>query len=174
MTKNDSQLTMVNYQPLSNQGLTLIELLLTMGIISVLMTISSLLLLNLIPRASLKAESEVFISQLKHQQLKAMTGAARAGDGADEPSLYGIYIQDHAYTLFSGQVYDPLSADNFEVIVEEPISLSTSFPQQQIVFSAVSGEVQNFDANNNTITISDSQTNRDTIININQYGVITQ
>ncbi len=173
MKKNDTQLTIARGQLLPNQGLTLIELLLTMGIISVLMTISSLLLLNLIPRASLKAESEVFISQLKHQQLKAMAGAVPAGE-ADEPSLYGLYIQEHAYTLFSGQVYDPLAADNFELIVEEPISLSTNFPQQQIVFSAVSGEVQNFDANNNTITISDSQTNRETIINLNQYGVITQ
>ncbi len=155
----------------SNRGFTLIELMLVMGIISVLMVISSLLLLNLIPRASLKSQTEILVSQVRSQQLKAMSGTAY---NTEEPSIFGVYIEPQSYTLFRGLVYDPLAEDNYQMTVDEPIQLSTTFPSQQIIFAAGSGEILNFDPANSSITIHNTQNSESTVINFNQYGVITQ
>lgn len=155
----------------SGAGFTLVELLLVMGIIGVLLTISSILLLNLLPKASLKSESEVLISQLRSQQLSAMSGEAY---NTEEPSYFGIYFQNQTYTLFRGTDYDPAEIDNYEMVVDEPIQLSTTFPDQKVVFEAGSGEILNFTPGSSSITLSNSQTNETKTINLNQYGVVTQ
>jgi prepilin-type N-terminal cleavage/methylation domain-containing protein len=149
-------------------GFTLIELLLVMGIISVLFTISSLLLLNLIPKASFTAQSEILISEIRQQQLKAMTGYTQ---GAEEGGSYGIFFQEHGYTLFKGQEYDPLSSSNLTIAVDGPDSIATTLPNNQLVFAAGSGEVVGYVFGQNSITLSNSNTAESIIINLNEYGV---
>ncbi len=149
-------------------GFTLIELMLVMGIIAILFAISTILLSGLIPKASFTAELEVLNSQLRQQQLKAMAGAGESESRSD----FGVYFSSNAYTLFSGEAYDPAAANNFVLEVEEPNQLQTTFNNQQVVFLAGSGEVANFNQTNNTITIRNTVTQEEKVITINRYGVI--
>ncbi len=151
-------------------GFTLVELLLVMGIIGILITISSLLLLNLIPKASFTAQSEVLISQIRQQQLKAMTGY---NEGEEVGDYYGIFFQDHAYTTFKGEVYDPASPLNYTVPVEEPESIVTTLPNSQVVFEPGSGEILNYTFGQSSITLTNSNSAESITINLNEYGVET-
>ena len=154
-----------------SSGFTLVELLLVMGIIGILISISSLLLLNLIPKASFTTQSEVLISQIRQQQLKAMTGYT---EGFDESDYYGIHFQDHSYSIFKGQDYDPQDPNNYVVGVEEPNQLSTTFPNQQVIFIPGSGEIFGYLFGQNSITLSNSNTKESLTISLNKYGVTTE
>jgi prepilin-type N-terminal cleavage/methylation domain-containing protein len=157
------------YFKTSQSGVTLIELLLVMGIISILFTISSILLLNLIPKASQTTHAEVLISELRHQQLKAMVGETQ-GTGA--PQAYGVYIASDRYVLFGGEAYDSNDPTNFVVVLEGQLQLSTNFANQQIVFLAGSGEVKDFDIGNNRLTLSGGPSGQTVIMEVNRYGVV--
>ena len=155
-----------------NAGFTLIELLLVIGIISVLLAIGALLSMNLIPRASLTAQSNTVTADLRQQQLKAMMGGRSSHQ--EVASTFGVHISDHAYTLFTGEQYDPNADGNLVMVVEEPNQISSSFPNNTIIFSAGSGEIANYNAQQCSITIEDASLGETITLTLNQYGIITQ
>jgi hypothetical protein len=139
-----------------------------MGIIAVLFSISSILMLNLIPKATMTSTSEVIIAELRSQQLRAMSGETGLTSTAQD---FGLRIANQEYTLFTG-AYNELATDNYDVVVENPITLSTTFANQQIVFSVGSGEIENFISGQDIINVTNNQTGESVIIKLNQYGVI--
>lgn len=149
-------------------GFTLVELLLVMGIIGILITISSLLLLNLIPKASFTTQSEVLLSQIRQQQLKAMTGY---NEGEESGDYYGVFFQEHAYTLFKGQEYDPDSVLNYTTQTDDSFTFTTTFPDNQIVFEPNTGKVLNFIFGQNIIALTNKKDMGSITINFNEYGV---
>lgn len=153
-----------------HSGFTLIELLLAMGIIAVLFSIASILMLNLIPKATLSSLSEVLIAELKNQQLRAMAGDASVSGSIQD---FGFHISGQQYTLFRGSVYDSQITDNFAVAIEDPITLETTFANQQIVFDSGSGEILNFIDGQDTVTLRNTQSGETIILELNRYGVIT-
>ncbi len=152
-------------------GFTLIELLLVMGIITLLFSISTLLLSNLIPKASQTSGVEVLIADLRQQQAKAMEGET---SGETTAQAYGIKFSAHEYIVFRGTTYSAAATDNFALAIDEPLQLSTTFPNQEVAFTKGSGEIISFVPGSNTITISDAQGGSSTTLVLNQYGVITQ
>ncbi len=149
-------------------GFTLIELTLVMGIMSVLLTITTILLTGLIPKASQVSSTDVLRADLRQQQSKAMVGET---DGAMTQQTYGVKIDPHQYTLFRS-TYGVGKPDNFVVTIDAPLQLSTTFPSQQVTFLKGSGEVQNFSKTTDTITITNVQSGDNTILELNKYGVI--
>ena len=153
-----------------NKAFTLIEVALIVAVISILLSISTFNLLNFQDTATLDTTIETFISDLKQQQLKSMSGST---DGNPNANTYGIYLESHRYVLFSGASYNPSDVLNFPIAINDAIIITSTIPQNVLFFSKGSGEVQNFSADSNTITFRHSPSNLQTTITINRYGVIT-
>jgi len=151
---------------ISKNGFTLVELLVVMAIILTLFGFVVIGLTSTERTFSTSSSKEIIVSDLKLQQIKAMQGIGGA---------YGIYFQPDRYTLFSGDSYSPSDPDNFEIVLNEGIVISDiSFPASTVVFTPMSGEINNFVDGSNTITVQDVQATKIININLNRYGVISE
>lgn len=161
------RLKIKNYQfRIPQQGFTLIELMVVMGIFAILMGISTLSLSNIERSSSLKAEVNKMIPDLKEQQVKAMSGDS---EGTGAVNDYGVHFETNSYILFRG-TYTAGSADNFEVELGPNIQVSTAFPNAEVIFTRGSGEIS---SGGNTITLTDTTNGNDRTITINALGVVT-
>lgn len=153
------------------KGFTLIELLITIGVAVSLLSLSFVILLGAQKRSSITTSVGVLISDIKQQQLRAMSGdTAGLGLGV----AYGVYFENARYVLFHGTQYQPNASSNFVVSLDPTFNFNNIlFPNSSIVFSSVSGEVVNYDANNASVTIKEIGGLEQKILQINQYGAIT-
>ncbi len=158
-----------NHLTLDKKGFTLVELLLVMGIIGLLLAVSSLLLLNLIPKASLTTQAEKLVAELRNQQLRAMTGQIGS---AGTVQSQGAYFTADRYVLFSGTSYNVADPENFEIILDQPLQIESALPASQVVFLAGSGEIDTYDSDRDRITIRNPSSNESVAIEFNQYGII--
>ena len=136
----------------------------------VLLTLSSILLMDLIPKTSLTVTVERLVADLRYQQLMAMSGhTEQAGVGQN----YGVYFATDKYILFGGDTYDPDDTSNFQQLVEAPLAIATGFPDEQVVFVRASGEIVNYVPDEDWVKVTDSITGREVTIKLNKYGVVT-
>jgi prepilin-type N-terminal cleavage/methylation domain-containing protein len=148
------------------QGFTLVELLLVMGLTAVLMSLITISLLRPQTKANTDAAVSLLRTDLRQQQVKAMRGVKESA----APANFGIYVEPHQYTLFQGTTYQAGAATNVTVPFQTNTTLSTTFSGSQVIFTKVSGEVQNFTPGSNTITVA--TTNGETVvITVNRYGI---
>lgn len=151
-------------------GFTLVELLLVMGITSILLGVVTVNLLRPQTKSALDASVLVLVSDLKQQQMKAMVGQS---DGQPTSTSHGIHIGGSNYTLFQGTSYSSGAVSNFGVTLHPAVTASSTFTGSQIIFSRVTGEVLNFASGNNTITLQSIQDANQRTITLNRYGVAT-
>lgn len=114
---------------------------------------------------------DVLITDLKNQQLKAMTGNT---EGRVTNDAYGVYFDqiNNKYVLFHGPNYDSNETTNFPVKLNEGDQFSQiNLPNSQIVFASASGEVEPFDPNNNLV-IENTNSRSVKTIKFNKFGVI--
>jgi type II secretory pathway pseudopilin PulG len=153
------------------RGFTFIETLVVISITLTLLGLASMSMLGSQRTANLTEALDIFIADLRSQQVKAMTGETISGV---QTAGYGIYIESNRYVLFSGDTYNAADTTNASVPFKSPVYASSiPFPNQTIVFLAKSGEVSNFVQGSNTISISEQHSSKTKTISINQYGVIT-
>ncbi len=150
-------------------GITMVEILIVTGIIVLLFTISTISLLNIRVSSSTSASTNVLISDIKAQQIKALAGDT---EGRGVPDNYGVKIQSNKYTLFHGISYSASENTNFDVPVETGYQLSTTFPDATILFVPKSGEIENFTSGQNSVTLTNTSTGRTKTIQFNKYGTI--
>lgn len=151
-----------------NRGFTIVELLLIMGIISILVGIVTINLLKVQHNTSVSTAVDTLIADMKGQQVKAMNGAS-AGSSGDS---YGISFQGNKYVLFHGST-DPHDSTDFSVPLDTNISISsTTFPSNTVVFLQRSGEVCASSCSN-TIVVSNTAGSEQLKIDVNRYGVVT-
>lgn len=156
---------------LRQEGFSLIELLLVVGLLTVLLGIVTINLLTSQGKASLSATIDVFISDMKQQQTKTMVGDNQ-GEGSAES--YGIYFEANRYVLFKGTIYVNGAASNIEVPLEDNIQFSTiNFPNNSLVFVIGSGEISEFNDLTSSAIISNTANEESKTILFNKYGVIT-
>ena len=162
----------MRYRRLIHQcGFTFPELIIVVGILTTLFALSVSSLSSTQQTTYLDTNVSTFISDLKQQQINAMTGNT---EGTGIITDHGIYFGTTSYTLFQGSSYSAGSATNYVVDLESNIEFGTiTFPQSQIVFNKGGGEVDGFNPTFNTITLRNSITNEQQTIIINKYGVIT-
>lgn len=154
----------------NNKGLTLIELLLVIGILSVLFGIAFVSITNIKVISGNNSVNVVMISDLKTQQIKAMTGDT---EGRGVPDNYGVKILSNKYILFHGLSYNVADSSNFAVPVDSGFVLSTTFPNSTIVFASESGQLVGYVANQNTISITSTPSGQIKTLQFNAYGTIT-
>jgi prepilin-type N-terminal cleavage/methylation domain-containing protein len=151
------------------KGFSLIEILITMSVFAILIGIVTLNLTSAQSQASLTTITETLVADLSQQQVKAMVGDTEGRSVVDD---YGIRISSNQYTLFHG-TYSAGEVSNFSIDLPAVFQASTTFPSSQVVFVKGSGEIANFNASQNTITIRDTSKGTQRVIRINRYGVIS-
>lgn len=154
----------------NQKGLTLIELLVVIAVLAVLFGISTVSILNIRVVTTNSTTTSVIISDLKNQQVRAMTGDT---EGRGTPDNYGIKILANSYVLFHGNSYNPSDTSNFSVPVSSGYQLSSTFPNNLIIFTSGSGELVNFVPNQNTITLIYISSGQSKTITLNKYGTVT-
>lgn len=146
-----------------NRGFTILELIVTMGIFAIIASLTTINLSNSQRIASLSSITTTLVTDLKQQQTKAMTGDT---EGRGYNSKYGIHFDNNQYVLFYGDTYDFANSSNFIVPLEGSYSFTTI---GEIIFSKISGEKTGL----SSVTIKDNQSSQQKIIQLNNYGVIT-
>jgi prepilin-type N-terminal cleavage/methylation domain-containing protein len=147
------------------RGFTLIEIILTMGVVATLLVVSSINLLSSQRKSSLTSTLDILYSDLREQQMKAMSSGTTA---------QGIYFSQNYYVLFNGTAYDPDDSGNFTVeLSPNQQFIDITFPIATISFLPKSGEISGFIPGNNSVTLVDAQENQSYAVTLNAYGVVT-
>jgi prepilin-type N-terminal cleavage/methylation domain-containing protein len=136
-------------------GFTLIELVVVMGIFAIMVGFASINLIHPQTQASLDTTLTSLVSDLKEQQIRAMTG--------DDKSAYGVHITANNYTLFTGSSYST-GTEYFTVSLNSGLSISTP---SDIIFAQRSGETTQA-----TFTLTNSTSSESKTIIINTLGAI--
>ena len=155
------------------KGFTVVELLVVMGIAAILLGFSTINLVKVQRNTTTGAALDSLMADLRSQQAKAMSGAEGGGN-------FGIFFNStNSYILFKGSSYNPSDANNFTVALDEPISVSSIFPNdpddpgQIVVFTQGNGEIVGFSNTSNKITVTNTAGSEGKTLNLNRLGVIT-
>lgn len=132
----------------------MIELMVVMGIFALMLGFASINLIRPQTQANLDTTVTTLISDLKGQQIRAMSG--------DGPSAYGVFFEQNRYTLFTGSSFSAGATDNFSVNMEGGITIS---PTTSVVFAQRSGETST-----TSILVTNTNSNQTKTVTINQYG----
>jgi len=134
----------------SRSGLTLVELLITMGIFAIIFSFATINLLKPQRKASVDAAASTLVSDIKQQQAKAM--ASDSGSAGDLQN-HGIYFENNRYILFQGSSYQAANPLNFSVDLSPNTIILNNLPSSQIVFSKNNGLWPNFSDSTKTIVV---------------------
>ncbi|OGH14979.1 MAG: hypothetical protein A2860_02125 [Candidatus Levybacteria bacterium RIFCSPHIGHO2_01_FULL_37_33] len=155
----------------SERGFTLVELGIVFGIIALLFGFVTFNLANVQKITSINSAIDTLVSDIKSQQTKAMAGAGNSGTGES----YGIYFQSDRYILFTGITYSSTNSSNFTIMPGSNLEfVNSTFPDNSLVFSHQSGELNGFTDGMNTIVIQNIQGLGKKTVTVNRYGVITK
>lgn len=148
---------------MNKRGFVFIELIVVLGILSVLISIAVVSISNSRRRATLTASVDTLVSDIKSQQTKAMTGLS------DE----GVRFETTHYVLFDGATYSSSDPSNFTVPLDERANFSViNVPNARIVFASRSGEILEFSPQEHSVTLTQLDSNDTKTIQFNRYGTI--
>lgn len=148
------------------KGFTLVELLVIMGIVSLLVSFVVISILKPQSSSSLSSTTNQLISDVRSQQLKSMVGET----GTIEASPSGVFFGPTSYTLFYGGNFQNGDPNNFVINLPDNVRFSTvSFPGSKVVFATRSGEIVGFSTGTDSVTISWNNSAFRTI-RFNKYG----
>lgn len=149
---------------------TIVDLLLVIGLLAVVFSLTTVNLLGLQNKPSLSASVQKLLVDLKSQQNNAMVGDS--GGGTSTYS-WGVFIEPNRYTLFRGAAYLAGDSYNFTADFDSNITLSTDFPNNTVVFNKRSGEVVNYSAGADSITVTNASSGESRTLTLNSLGVAT-
>lgn len=150
-------------------GFTLIELIVVLGILAVLFSLISVNLTKIIPKANVNTTVDKIIADLRLQQQKSMLGET-AGSG--NAQIFGVHFDTNQYVLFTGSTYQSSSASNSAIPVDSSVQITSTFPNNTVLFTRGSGEIDNFSGTSNTVTIRDTVTNEQRTLTFNFLGSV--
>ncbi len=141
----------------NNAGFTLIEILITLVLITAIASLGLTVGYNVYRSTTLSAERDLMVSALEKARNLAMTNAGE--------SDHGMYIEDNKHTIFRGSSYDSRDPDyDLEIVNSSRI---TSSGEAEFVFEELSGD----GLLTGTTTLSD-ETGSSRSISVNEEGRI--
>ncbi len=143
-----------NYQPAREiKGFTIIELLVVMGIMSVLATLGLLVTLDLYRSYAFNSERDTLVSILQKARSKSLNNLGQ--------TAHGVYFENDKYILFDRSGYG--GANSQDQVIPADTYINHSSPGE-IVFAQVSGNVV---AGAGTITLGDGKRSTSIVIGAN-------
>ena len=114
-------------------GMTLVELLVVIALVSILFGLSTIGIFSTQQKVVTSSFITTLIADLKQQQIKAMIGDT---EGRLTHDSYGIYFESNRYILFHGTTYIPGEATNFIVNNNSTLLFSNiNLPDSRIIFN---------------------------------------
>jgi prepilin-type N-terminal cleavage/methylation domain-containing protein len=147
-------------------GFTIIELMVSIGILAVLFALTTINITRLPSSASQSSSYDRLVSDLRGQQTKAMVGY-NSVTGATGGSAYGVYfdVTANSYTLFAGLNYSG-GTEYYTVDLDPNLTFTgITFPNSQVVFAIGSGDTASGSA-----SITNSLTGEVKTLKLNKYG----
>lgn len=122
------------------RGVTLLELLIGLGLISSLITMIGVSDLKDLTRTQVRTDREVLIDALLRARSRAMSGKCTGPVCDPSGSAFGVRIDRSAFTLFEGNTFEERVASRDERITRS--STDSMQDSREVVFSRLSGRVQ--------------------------------
>ena len=149
----------------THKGFTLIEIIIVMGVILVLLTVSTMNLSNVQRDSQLQAAVNTFIADMREQQIKAMAGdTENTASGSD----YGLRLETTQYTTYRGTY----GTGNFLIELPETIQMTNNIVTNDLIFEQGSGDILSPITPYTTVTFTDTTDGSSTTLDINRYGVV--
>lgn len=143
------------------EGVTFVELLMVMGLVSLIFTISILSL------AGLERESQLdaLVSEVKASIARAQSQTINGNDA-------GVYFETHRFVYFYGTQFSQGDPKNQETLLPNEISFKEiSLPSQTLTFAKITGYIKNFSPPENLILL-ELGTGKTRQITINKLGMM--
>lgn len=123
------------------KGFTLIEILITIAIVSILTAITVNYFNDLRQDKALLGVSETISAYLEETKTNSQAGL--------NGEKHGIKFATSTYTIFEGSSYDVDDPNNKELTIDSDFEIETNLTDNEIIFSRINGEPNNF----GTVTI---------------------
>lgn len=141
-----------------SRGFTVVELMVSMGILAILFALTTINLSRLPSSSSQSAAMDVLLGDIRSQQTHAMSN----------DSGYGIHFESGSYTIFTGSTYSVSNPTDFVITLDPGITFTNvTFSGSAVIFSPGNGEIV---GGGGSFTLSNSQIGENKIVNLNKYG----
>lgn len=146
--------------------MTIVELLVVMGIFSVLAGVVFVNLIAPLNRSYTASSLETLLADIKAQQVKSMTGSSQG-------QSHGVYFGNNFYTTFTGSAYNSNDASNITTTLSSGVKVTDStIPSSTLVFIATTGEIAGFSGTAYQFTLKNTNNNQAKVVTINRYGAL--
>ena len=148
---------------------TYVELMMVLGILCVLLSLSVLSIGPLISKTNVVSQGQVLLADAASMQLKSMR---REQGGTGQITPFGIHFETHKYVLFQGSTYNANDAENVVVPLPNDITFSSiSLPSAVILFERGSGDFVGYAAATSSVVMTQSSSGTSVVIRFNRYGI---
>ena len=123
---------------MNNRGMTLIEILVVLGLFTIIGSFALPVSLSMVRDSSYHADRASLIAALQHARAESVDDAC-AGSSCNAGAPHGVSIQPHTYVIFQGPHYASRDAVQDEVIDANPSVGHGGV--SEIIFAPSSGDV---------------------------------
>lgn len=166
----------LNYQ--KEKGMTLIEMILVVAIISVITRLAYGIFSNLESRTSTQTSIDTLMTEIRNQRQEAMLGYSTNGVATVGAGIY-FHEGKNLYTLFvcaetgDSCLYNDQNETNLDQSIQEGIVFeNVELEGDVVVFERKSGEVMNYDSTKNSFTFRNVQDGKITSFQFSEIGSV--
>ena len=146
-----------------NDGFTVVEVLMVLGILAVLGSIIISTLYNFRLNQALAKDTETLVESLNQARNQTIS--------SKDLSVYGVHFAPTSVTVFTGSTYDPSAVTNqvFNLNPQDTVlSVNLATGGYDVIFERLSGET----VNNGTVTVSSSGLPNIKTVTIYRTGIV--